>query len=78
MLFIALAGILIVAFYGLNYAGVRIMGKTKTGMTWWKLIIPSVTIVMLAFLVFHSSNFTSPALGGFLQELYQAQSKEQH
>uniref|UniRef100_UPI0026318FE0 APC family permease n=1 Tax=Ferroplasma sp. TaxID=2591003 RepID=UPI0026318FE0 len=63
---IVLAGILIVAFYGLNYAGVRIMGKTNTGMTWWKLIIPSVTIVMLAFLVFHSSNFTSPALGGFL------------
>ncbi len=63
---IVLAGILIVAFYGLNYAGVRIMGKTNTGMTWWKLIIPSLTIVMLAFLVFHSSNFTSPALGGFL------------
>ena len=63
---IVLAAILIVAFYGLNYVGVKVMGKTNTGMTWWKLIIPSVTIVMLAFLVFHSSNFTSPALGGFL------------
>ncbi len=63
---IFLAGILIVAFFSLNYFGVRLMGKTNTGMTWWKLIIPSITIVMLAFLVFHSSNFTSPALGGFL------------
>lgn len=63
---ILLAAILIVAFFALNYAGVRIMGKTNTGMTWWKLIIPSITIVMLAFLVFHTSNFTSPALGGFL------------
>ncbi|MEM0139465.1 MAG: APC family permease [Ferroplasma sp.] len=65
---ILLAGILIVAFFGLNYFGVRLMGKTNTGMTWWKLIIPSLTIVMLAFLVFHSSNFTSPALGGFLPD----------
>ncbi len=63
---IVLAGILIVAFFALNYAGVRIMGKTNTGMTWWKLIIPSITIVMLAFLVFHTPNFTTPALGGFL------------
>ena len=74
---IALAALLIVAFYGLNYAGVRLMGKTNTGMTWWKLIIPSVTIVMLAFLVFHSSNFTNSTLGGFLpsgktQSIFQA------
>jgi amino acid transporter len=63
---ILLAAILIVAFFALNYSGVRIMGKTNTGMTWWKLIIPSITVVLLAFFVFHSSNFTSPALGGFL------------
>ncbi len=63
---IALAAILIVGFFMLNYAGVRLMGKTNTGMTWWKLIIPIVTIVMLATFVFHSSNFTNPALGGFL------------
>ena len=63
---IVLAAILIIGFFGLNYAGVKLMGKTNTGMTWWKLIIPTVTIIMLGFLVFHSSNFTNPALGGFL------------
>ncbi len=63
---IALAAILIVAFFLLNYTGVRLMGKTNTGMTWWKLIIPSVTVIMLAAFVFHSSNFTNPSLGGFL------------
>ena len=30
-------------------AGVRIMGKTNTGMTWWKLIIPSITIDYIDF-----------------------------
>ncbi len=63
---IGLAAILIVAFFGLNYMGVRLMGKTNTGMTWWKLIIPIGTIILMGALVFHSSNFNNPALGGFL------------
>ena len=63
---IGLAALLIIAFFGLNYTGVRLMGKTNTGMTWWKLIIPVGTIILIGALVFHSSNFNNPALGGFL------------
>ncbi|WP_048059420.1 APC family permease [Picrophilus oshimae] len=63
---ILLAAILIVAFFMLNYAGVRLMGKTNTGMTWWKLIIPAATIVILFVVGFHTYEFTDIASGGFL------------
>ncbi len=63
---IVMAAALIIGFFGLNYAGIKVMGKTNTGMTWWKLIIPIGTIILIGALVFHSSNFNNPALGGFL------------
>jgi amino acid transporter len=54
---ILLAGLLMVLFFFLNYAGVRLMGKVNTGMTWWKLIIPSITIVVLFVVHFDVANF---------------------
>ncbi len=63
---ILIAAILIIGFYFLNYFGVKLMGKTNQGITWWKLLIPSITIILMAFLLFHAGNFNNPALGGFL------------
>ena len=33
-------------FFLLNYFGVHVMGKTNTGVGWWKLIIPILTIAL--------------------------------
>ncbi|WMT50754.1 MAG: APC family permease [Ferroplasma sp.] len=63
---ILIAGILITGFYFLNYFGVKLMGKTNQAVTWWKLIIPSLTILLMAFFLFHAGNFDNPSLGGFL------------
>ncbi|AKA47759.1 amino acid transporter [uncultured archaeon] len=54
---ILLAGLLMLGFFFLNYFGIRIMGKTNTGMTWWKLVIPVGTVILLLFVGFHASNF---------------------
>ena len=53
------AAILMVFFFFLNYFGIRIMGKTNTGMTWWKLLIPSITVIMLFAVGFNPANFLS-------------------
>ena len=63
---ILIAGILITGFYFLNYFGVKLMGKTNQAVTWWKLIIPSLTIILMAFFLFHAGNFDNRSLGGFL------------
>ncbi len=54
---ILLAALLMVFFFFVNYLGVRIMGKTNTAMTWWKLIIPAATVVLLVVVHFNVSNF---------------------
>ena len=55
------AVLLILFFFLLNYLGVHILGKVTHGVGWWKLLIPSITIILLLALAFHPSNFT---LGG--------------
>ncbi len=49
--------VLLVAFFFLNYAGIRFLGKFNTVATWWKFIIPTATFILLLFL-FQGSNFT--------------------
>ncbi len=53
------AALLMVFFFFLNYWGVRIMGKTNSGMTWWKMILPLATIVILVATRFSFANFTT-------------------
>ena len=53
------AALLMVFFFFLNYWGVRIMGKTNTGMTWWKMVLPLVTIAILVATRFSFANFTT-------------------
>lgn len=52
-------------FFLLNYFGVHVMGKTNTGVGWWKLIIPILTVVLLLGLFLHPANFTAVP-GGFV------------
>jgi len=51
-----------VFFFLLNYFGIHVMGKTNTGVGWWKLLVPLITIVLLLALYLHPSNFTTPSL----------------
>ncbi len=60
---ILFAALLMVLFFFLNYWGIRIMGKTNTGMTWWKLILPLVTILLLVTVRFDVANFVTIAAG---------------
>ncbi|BBG22947.1 hypothetical protein IC006_0231 [Sulfuracidifex tepidarius] len=55
---IGLAFLLMLFFFFLNYAGIRVLGKSNTGITVWKIIIPTATFLLL-FLAYHSANFTS-------------------
>jgi len=57
------AVLLLIGFFFLNYVGVRFLGAFNTVVTWWKFIIPVLTIIFL-FTIFHSTNFT--VSGGFI------------
>ncbi|MGC9209933.1 MAG: APC family permease [Acidilobus sp.] len=52
-------------FFLLNYFGVHVMGKTNTGVGWWKLLVPLITIILIMALYFHPANF-SKLPGGFV------------
>ncbi len=59
---VGVAILLLIGFFFLNYVGVRFLGAFNTVVTWWKFIIPTLTIIFL-FTVYHASNFT--IAGGF-------------
>ncbi|AWR93736.1 APC family permease [Acidianus brierleyi] len=48
---------LLFSFFIINYLGVGLVGKVAHGVGWWKLIIPSLTVIMLLVFYFHPSNF---------------------
>lgn len=56
------AGFLLI-FTIINMLGVRWLAETNTIATYWKIAIPTITIVALLFAVFHTGNFS--AGGGF-------------
>jgi amino acid transporter len=55
--------ILMAIFTALNFLAMRLFSKVNAGITWWKVAIPVIAIIVLAF-KFHASNFT--AGGGFM------------
>lgn len=59
---IACAIALMLFFFALNVFGIRFLGRFNQWVTWWKLVIPVLTFVLLCF-TFHGTNFTSR--GGF-------------
>jgi amino acid transporter len=54
---VGVAILLLIGFFFLNYVGVRFLGAFNSVVTWWKFIIPALTIIFL-FTVFHASNLT--------------------
>ncbi len=60
---LVVAVLLLIGFFFLNFVGIRFLGAFNTVVTWWKFIIPILTIIFL-FLIFHASNFT--VSGGFI------------
>lgn len=59
----ALAYTLLILFTILNYFGAKAVGAVSHIAGWWKLIIPSLTIILLLAFYFHPSNFSVG--GGF-------------
>ena len=59
------AVVLMAIFTVINFLGVRWLAHTNSGITWWKIAIPTFAIIVL-FTQFHGSNFT--AAGGFMPE----------
>lgn len=51
-------------FYAVNAFGVRLLSETNRWITWWKIIVPSATFVLLLF-VFDSANYS---VGGFFPQ----------
>lgn len=54
---------LMVLFFLLNFFGVRLLSEANRWVTWWKIIIPSLTAIFL-FTVVHAANYTSLSFGG--------------
>jgi amino acid transporter len=52
-----------VIFVIINLIGIRFLARSNNGITWWKVAIPLITIIVLLSTHFHGSNFT--AGGGF-------------
>ena len=59
-----LVAILITVFFVLlNYSGVSKLGKFNTGLTWLKVAVVVLFIIVLPLLIFHPANFST---GGFV------------
>jgi amino acid transporter len=55
--------LLMASFTAINFLAMRLFSKVNSGITWWKVAIPVLTIIILLFKM-HPSNFNSH--GGFL------------
>ncbi|NMP23161.1 APC family permease [Sulfobacillus harzensis] len=58
------AAALVVSFFVVNYFGVKLYARINSNMTWVKLVVPSLTAILLLVSGFHAGNFTQH--GGFL------------
>ena len=54
---------LMFVFTAVNLIGVRWLARVNNALTWWKVAIPVITIIVLLVSSFHGSNFTHG--GGF-------------
>ena len=55
--------LLMAVFTAVNFLAVRLFARVNSTITWWKVAIPVLTIILL-FSKFHASNF-NPGGGGF-------------
>ena len=56
---LVVAIILMAILTAVNFLGVKMLAATNSAMTWWKVAIPLLTILVLALFNFHGSNFTA-------------------
>ena len=54
----AMTVVLMVIFTALNFLAMRTFSKVNSGITWWKVAIPVLTIIVLLF-KFHGGNFSN-------------------
>jgi amino acid transporter len=59
----AMTIVLMAVFTALNFLAIRQFSKVNSGITWWKVAVPVLTIIVLLF-KFHPANLT--AAGGFM------------
>ena len=62
---LVVAVILMVVFVAVNFLGGRLLARTNSAATWWKIAIPLLTIFVLAITHFHGTNFTSKGFAPF-------------
>jgi amino acid transporter len=55
----AVAAVLMLAFTAINLYGAKRLSETNTAVVWWKIAIPSLTIVTLLIVSFSGSNFSA-------------------
>lgn len=56
--------VLLMSFVLINYFGLRLFTRINAGFTFWKLLIPTLTVIALLNMSYHSENFTQ--FGGFM------------
>ncbi|MET7680610.1 APC family permease [Streptomyces sp. NPDC005423] len=56
---IAVAVGLMAVITAINFLSIRLLARTNSAATWWKVGIPLLTIFVLAIVQFHGSNFTA-------------------
>ncbi len=52
-----IAIVLMAILTAVNFLGVKMLAATNSAMTWWKIAVPLLTILVLALFNFHGSNF---------------------
>src|SRR6516162_4372361 len=66
----ALTIVLMAIFTAINFLAIRLFSRVNAAITWWKVAIPVLTIIILLF-KFHPSNFSvsaHTANGGFFHD----------
>jgi amino acid transporter len=62
--------VLLVVFTAINFLAMRLFSKVNAGITWWKVAVPVLTIIVLLF-KFHGANFSASSTtqnGGFFHD----------
>lgn len=60
------AAVLMILFSLINIYSIRLIIRLNNIFSFWKLVIPLLTAVILVCVAFHPHNFNNPAYGGFL------------
>jgi amino acid transporter len=61
---LAIAAALVVVYFLLNFWSVKLFAKANTAITFYKLIVPALTAIVLMATAFHPENFHIGAHGG--------------